>query len=80
MHLSKRNTDNGDEEYDTEKYMCEPNPDSSDEEPEHIHEHIQASWLWLFPHYFSAEWPQGEQTQLHALQPEWNADDGYHQG
>ena len=79
MHLSEGNADDGDVEDDTVEDVGEPYPDAAYDEPQHIHEHAQAARLRLLPLHFWAERPDGQYTQLHALQAEGNADDGYHQ-
>ena len=57
----------------------ETDPDASNEEPQHIHEHAQTTGLWWFPLHLRAKRPDGQHAQLHALQTERDADDGYHQ-
>ena len=79
VHLSERDADDGDAEYETVEDVGEPNPDSADEEPQHIHENAQAAWLRLSPFHFSTERPDGQHSELHALHAERYADDGYHQ-
>ena len=79
MHLSEWDANDGDAEYETVEDVCEPYPDAANEEPQHIHEDAQAAWLRLPPFHFRAERPDGQHTQLQALQAERYADDGYHQ-
>ena len=57
----------------------ETDPDAAHEEPQHVHKHAQTARLRLFPLHLRAERPDGQHAQLHALQAERNADDGYHQ-
>jgi len=42
VHLSEWYANNGDVEHNAEKNVGEPDPDTSDEEPEHIHKHVQS--------------------------------------
>ena len=79
MHLSKGDANDGDAENEAVENMGEPDPDAAHEEPQHVHEYAQTAGLRWLPLYFRAERPDGQHTQLHALQTEWDADDGYHQ-
>ena len=79
MHLPPRNADDGDAEQQAIEDVGKTNPDAANEEPQHIHEHAQTARLRLLPLYLRAERPDGQHAQLHALQAEWDADDGYHQ-
>ena len=79
MHLSPGDADDGDAEQQAVEDMGETDPDAAHEEPQHIHEHAQTARLRLLPLHLRAERPDGQHAQLHALQAEWDADDGYHQ-
>ena len=79
MHLSEGYANDGDAENEAVENMGEPDPNAAHEEPQHIHEYAQTTWLWWLPLHFRAERPDGQHTQLHALQTEGDADDGYHQ-
>ena len=79
MHLSEGDADDGDAEYEAVEDVGEPYPDAANEEPQHIHEDAQTAWLRLPPFHFRTEWPDSQHAQLHTLQAEWDADDGYHQ-
>ena len=79
MHLSERYANDGDAENETVEYMGKPDSDAAHEEPQHIHEYAQTTWLWWFPLHFRAERPDGQHAQLHALQAKRYSDDGYHQ-
>ena len=79
MHFSERYANDGDAENEAVEDMGKPNPDATHEEPQHIHEYAQTTWLWWFPLHFRAERPDGQHAQLHALQAEGDADDGDHQ-
>ena len=79
MHLSPGDADNSDAEKQAVEDVGKANPNAANEEPQHIHEHAQTAGLRLFPLHLRAERPNGQHAQLHALQAEWNADDGYHQ-
>ena len=59
--------------------MCKAYPNASDEKPENVHEGTQATRLSLHPFYLCAEWPQGEDAKLYALQTEGNTNDSNHQ-
>ena len=45
MHLSERYANDGDAENETVENMGEPYPDAAHEEPQHIHEYAQTTWL-----------------------------------
>ena len=79
MHLSPRNANDGDAEQQAVEDVGETDPDASNEEPQHIHEHTQTARLRLLPLHLRAERPDGQHSQFHALQAERDADDGYHQ-
>ena len=79
MHLSPGDADDGDAEQQAVENVGEANPDASYEEPQHVHEHAQTARLRWFPLHLRAEGPDGQHAQLHTLQAEWDADDGYHQ-
>ena len=79
VHLSERDADDGDAEYEAVEYVGEPYPDAADEEPQHIHENAQAAWLRLSPFHLSTERPDGQHSEFHALHAERDADDGDHQ-
>ena len=79
VHLSPRYSDDGDAEQQAIEDVGKANPNAAHEEPQHIHEHAQAARLRLFPFHFRAERPDGQHAQLHTLQTERDADDGYHQ-
>ena len=74
-----RNTDDGDAEKQAIEDVCETDPNAAYEEPQHIHEHAQAARLRFPPFHLRTEGPDGQYAQLHALQAERDADDGYHQ-
>ena len=76
MHLSERYTNDGDAEYKAVENVGEPYPDAANEEPQHIHEDAETAWLRWLPFHFCTEWPDSQHAQFHALQAEWNADDG----
>lgn len=80
MHLAERDAYDGDIEYDTEEDVGEPNPYSANEEPDDVHQQIQATVLLLFLSHRGTERPQGEDTEFETLQSEGNADNGNHQG
>ena len=79
MHLSEWDANDGDAEYEAVEDVGEPYPDAANEEPQDIHENAQTAWLRLPPFHFRAEWPDGQHTQLQALQAERDADNGDHQ-
>jgi hypothetical protein len=78
MLFSKRNADDGDVEQHAEEHVSEPYPRSTHEKPDDIHHAAQAP-MRHFAANARTERPQGEQSQLDALQTERNADDGDHQ-
>ena len=78
MHLSEGYANDGNAENEAVEDMSEPDPDAAHEEPQHIHEYTQTARLRWLPLHLRTERPDGKHTQLHALQTEWNADDGYH--
>ena len=80
MHLAEWDADDGDIENDTEEDVGEPNPNSADEEPDDVHQQIQATELLLFLSHRGTERPQGEDTEFETLQSEGNANNGNHQG
>ena len=80
MHLSERDADDCDIENDTEEDVGEPNPYSADEEPDDVHQQIQATMLLLFLSHRGTERPKGEDTEFETLQSEGNANNGNHQG
>ena len=75
MHLSERDANDGDAEYEAVEDVGEPNPDAANEEPQYIHEDAQTAWLRLPPFNFRTEWPDGQHAQLQTLQAEGDADD-----
>ena len=79
MHLSPRDADDCDAEKQAVEYVGETNPDATNEEPQHIHEYAQTTRLRRLPLHLRAERPDVQYAQLHALQAERDADDGYHQ-
>ena len=79
MHLSPGDTDDGDAEQQAVEEVGETDPNASNEEPQHIHEHAQTARLRLLPLYFRAEGPNSQYAQLHTLQAERDTDDGNHQ-
>ena len=79
MHLAPGDADDGDAEQQAVEDVGEKDPDAAHEEPQHIHEHAQTARLRLLPLYLRAERPNGQHAQLHTLQTERDADDGYHQ-
>ena len=79
MHLSPGDADDSDTEKQAVEDVGKANPDAAHKEPQHIHERAQAAWLRWLPLHLRAERPDGQHAQLHALQAERDADDGYHQ-
>ena len=79
MHLSEWDADDGDTEYEAVEDVGEPYPDAANEEPQDIHKNAQTARLRWLPFHFRTKWPDGQHTQLQALQAEGYADDGYHQ-
>ena len=79
MHLPEGDANDGDAENDAVEGMGEPNPNAANKEPKHIHEYAQATWLRGLPLHLRAERPDGQHTQLHALQTKRYSDDGNHQ-
>ena len=79
MHLSEWDSDDGNAENEAVEDVGKPYPYTAHEEPQHIHEDAQTAWLRLSPFHFRTERPDGQHTQLQALQAEGYADDGYHQ-
>ena len=79
MHLAPGDADDGDAEQQAIEDVGKTDPDAANEEPQHIHEHAQTARLRLLPLHLRAERPDGQHAQLHALQTERDADDGYHQ-
>ena len=79
MHLSEWDANDGDAEYEAVEDVGEPYPDAANEEPQHIHENAQTARLRWLPFHFRTERPDGQHTQLQALQAERDADNRNHQ-
>ena len=77
--LAEGDTDDGDEEQAAEEHVREPDPDATDEEPQHVHGRVQTAAGGLFPH-LRAKGPQSQQAELQRLQTKGDADDGDHHG
>ena len=56
--------------------MAKKNPYTSDEEPDNVHQGVEATVRSVCMNDFLAERPQGQYTQFQGLQAERNADDG----
>ena len=74
--LAEGDADDGDVEQHSEEEVRQHDADASEEEPQHIHQGVEASRLAfrlldLFP-----ERPQSQRTQFEDLHPEGDADDG----
>lgn len=79
VHFGPWYTNDGDAEQQTEAEMRERNPDTSDEEPQHIHKHVDATTALRTINDMRTEWPQGKYTKLHRSKAKGNANDGNHQ-
>ena len=62
MHLAERDANDSDVEHDAEKDVANPYPKTSNEEPQYIHEEVEATMLRLLFPYFRTEWPQRQYT------------------
>lgn len=78
MHLSPWDADDGDAEKKAVEDVGETDPDAANEKPQHIHKYAHTTRLRHLPLHLRAERPDGQYAQLHALQAERDADDGYH--
>jgi hypothetical protein len=79
VHLSEGDANNRDAKYETIEDVGEPYPNASDEEPEHIHEHVQTARLWYLSFDVGTKRPNGQHTQFETLQSERDADNRNHQ-
>ena len=60
VHLSPRDSNDGDAEQQAVENVGETDPDTTHEEPRHVHEHAQTARLRLFPLHLRAERPDGQ--------------------
>lgn len=79
VHFGPWYTNDGDAKQQTEAKMRERNPDTSDEEPQHIHKHVNATTALRTINDMRTEWPQGKYAKLHRSKAKGNANDGNHQ-
>lgn len=77
MLLAEGDADDGDVEEQSEEDMGEPDPHASHEEPDDVHQGVEASTGGLL-HDLRAKGPQGKHAQFQRLQSEGDADDGDH--
>jgi hypothetical protein len=78
MLFGERDADDGDKEECAEKEMAQRNPNTADQDPDHVENNIQASIGPIVSHYFFTERPKSQSCHLDRLQAEGNADDGNH--
>ena len=75
--LAEGDANNGDIEQAAEEYVSEPNPDTTNEEPQYIHSGVQTAAGGLLLH-LRAKGPQSQESELQRLQTEGDSDDGDH--
>ena len=79
MLFSERYADDSDAQQNSEQNVRQPDPYTTDEEPDDIHYSGKATGTLLVPHYLLSERHQGHNADLHGLKSKWNTDNGQHQ-
>jgi hypothetical protein len=65
-------TDDGAAEYHTERKVCEGNLNTSEDNPQHIHNDREAASRIILRFNISTKGPQGEHSESHNLHTEGN--------
>lgn len=77
--LAEGDADDGDVEQHPEEEVRQHDADAAEEEPQNVHQGVEASrFAFRFLDLFT-EWPQSQHAQLEYLHAEGDADDGYTQ-
>ena len=72
---TKWNTDNCDAEDNTHCQVSESHFNTAKYDPEYVEQQRKTAHWLVALHYLATKWPQGEKTQTHNLQSEWNTHD-----
>lgn len=76
MLAGERDTDDGNEEQKTKAYMGNRYPEAAEQEPDNIHEGIEAPTGRRRGYRGTAKGPEHKRSELKTLQAEGNANDG----
>ena len=79
MLPAERNADEGDAKQQTEEKMGQANPKTANANPNHIHNHAQASARIPIIRHLTAKRPQSKHSQFKGLQAERNTNNRNHQ-
>lgn len=74
MLQTERNTNDCDAEDNAHRQVTNRYLDAAADNPNHVKQQRQTTHWLITLRNLATEWPQGEQTEAHNLQSEWNSD------